>query len=61
MEGAAVVGYGGEVGYKEGGKDEVSGYSLQGSSAVGVVIWDQRLGDDGVCAQSTIEIPSSGR
>ena len=54
------VGNCGEGGDEDGGNGAVTGYAVQGSSLVGVVIWERELGGDGGHDKTTTWIPSSG-
>ena len=38
---------GGEGGDEDGGNGAGAGYAVQGSCAVGIVIWERELGGDG--------------
>ena len=53
------MGDGGEGDDKEKGNGAGTGDDLQGSRAVGVIIWEQELGGDGGHDKITIRIPSS--
>ena len=53
------MGDGGEGGDKNRGSSVGAGYAVQGSSAVGVDVWEQEWGGDKGHAKSTRDIPSS--
>ena len=53
------MGDGKEGGDKDRSNFVVAGCAVQGSSSVGVIIWEQDLGGNRVHAKSTIYVPSS--
>ena len=60
MQSLGAVGNDNEVNIKDGSNGAVQGINVQGSGAVGNIIWQQELGGYRVDAQGPDSVPSSG-